>query len=66
MVFMLPHIMRAYKLPKQDEKDIIDTDATYIPLRNRCNVLVDFPNLLSNIKNTGYLSTIGIPLSMGN
>ena len=66
MVFMLPHIMRAYKLPKQDEKDIIDTDDTYIPLRNRCNVLVDFPDLLSNKNNTGYLSTIGIPLSMGS
>ena len=63
---MIPHIMAHCKPISEDEKAQILTEDHYIPMRNRCNVLVDYPQLLSNVDNPGYTSHVGIPLTMGN
>ena len=64
--FMFPHLIQGYKrnISETEKKLISEKNLEYIPLRNRCNILVDNPTLLSNENNIGYASQISIPLSM--
>ena len=54
---MFPHLIQGYKRNISEvEKKLISENLDYIPLRNRCNILVDNPTLLSNENNIGYAS----------
>ena len=54
---MFPHLIQGYKRNiSETEKKLISENSDYIPLRNRCNILVDNPTLLSNENNIGYAS----------
>lgn len=54
---MFPHLIQGYKRNiSETEKKLISEELGYIPLRNRCNILVDNPTLLSNENNIGYAS----------
>ena len=55
---MFPHLIQGYKrnISETEKKLISEKNLEYIPLRNRCNILVDNPTLLSNENNIGYAS----------
>lgn len=63
LVFMFPHLVNNYKKNIEDPNVGLDG---YIPLRQRCNILADKPELLQMGSNQLYESTVAIPLSMGN
>lgn len=69
LVFMFDHLIKRYKAPSEIETEKIKESTKqnpYRPLRRRSNVFVDNPELLAQGKNANYLSTVAIPLTMGN
>lgn len=65
LVSMFDHLRKKYKKIKDSERKSLDENKKYIPIRERSNIFVSNPGLISPDGNTGYLSSVAIPLTMG-